>query len=143
MEQADADAEINLLNAAQRRADDAERSRVYGEGLLGEEVLAEADVPQSYDVMDPTNERFRQAAALGEGDSSLWDRATQGASSTWDRLRRDPRTLGGPVRGPDGGPVTGPDRSGYSIDGIKEALVNLLDLGPRQPETDTYTDAAR
>ena len=103
---------------------DDELSRIYGEGLLGEEVLAEADVPQSYDVMDPTNERFRQAAALEEGDSSLWDRVRQ----------LDPRTLGGPV--------TGPDRSGFSIDGVKSALVNLLDLDPRQPETDTYTDAA-
>ena len=35
-----------------------------------------------------------------------------------------------------------PDRSGYSIDGIKAALVNLLDLGPRERGAETYTDAA-
>ena len=34
------------------------------------------------------------------------------------------------------------DRSGYSIDGIKEALVNLLDLGPRERGAETFTDAA-
>jgi hypothetical protein len=63
-QQVEAEAEIDLLNAAQRRADEAERNRLMAEGMLGEEVMAEANVPQSYDPFDPTNERFRQAAMM-------------------------------------------------------------------------------
>ena len=146
-QQADAEAEINLLNAAtqtddgrgiadqaRRAAESARRTIAAREtedtgGIGGalRRLLGQTDA-KSAALSVPENETGIAAqarrAAEREGDSSLLDRVRQ----------LDPRTLGGPV--------TGPDRSGYSIDGIKEALVNLLDLGPRERGAETFTDAA-
>ena len=146
-QQADAEAEINLLNAAtqtddgrgiadqaRRAAESARRTIAAREtedtgGIGGalRRLLGQTDA-KSAALSVPEDETGIAAqarrAAEREGDSSLLDRVRQ----------LDPRTLGGPV--------TGPDRSGYSIDGIKEALVNLLDLGPRERGAETFTDAA-
>ena len=133
-QQADAEAEINLLNAATQTDDGrgiADQARRAAESA--KQTIAARETEDTGGIGGALRRLLGQtdaksaALSVPEDETGIAAQARRAAESAKQTIAAREGTQ---------------DRSGYSIDGIKEALVNLLDLGPRERGAETFTDAA-
>ncbi len=133
-QQADAEAEINLLNAATQTDDGrgiADQARRAAESarrtIAARETEDTGGIGGALRRLLGQTDAKSAALSVPEDETGIAAQARRAAESAKQTIAAREGTQ---------------DRSGYSIDGIKEALVNLLDLGPRERGAETFTDAA-